>query len=267
MLMHRRYSRKREDVLYEFKERVRYSETDEHETAAILSVVNYLQDCSTFHSTEAGQTVERLREEKRAWLLSYWDIYIERMPALCEYITIGTSPHAFRGVLAQRNFWIKDASSAYILRADSLWFCYDTERQRPAKITEDMIAPYGELRDVLKLPASERKIQEPEGLSEAEAIPVQPHHIDSNHHVNNARYIAISEEVLRQHGCIRCFTGGRIRAEYRKAAVLGDTLFPKYGRTEKGWIVSLQDRDGRVFCNVEIGAARFGDEESREKND
>ena len=65
--------------MYEFNERVRYSETDEHEQATILSVVNYLQDCSTFHSTEVGLTVDYLREMKRAWLLSYWDIYIERM--------------------------------------------------------------------------------------------------------------------------------------------------------------------------------------------
>lgn len=109
--------------MYEFNERVRYSETDEHEQATILSVVNYLQDCSTFHSTEVGLTVDYLREMKRAWLLSYWDIYIERMPKLCERLTIGTCPHAFRGVLAHRNFWIKDEAGAYILRADSLWFC------------------------------------------------------------------------------------------------------------------------------------------------
>ena len=44
--------------MYEFNERVRYSETDEHEQATILSVVNYLQDCSTFHSTEVGFTVD-----------------------------------------------------------------------------------------------------------------------------------------------------------------------------------------------------------------
>ena len=184
--------------MYEFNERVRYSETDEHEQATILSVVNYLQDCSTFHSTEVGLTVDYLREMKRAWLLSYWDIYIERMPKLCERLTIGTCPHAFRGVLAHRNFWIKDEARAYILRADSLWFCYDTERMRPAKITEDMLTPFGEMRDVLELPASERKIMEPDELTEAAPILVQPHHIDSNHHVNNAQYIAIADEVLTE---------------------------------------------------------------------
>ena len=240
--------------MYEFNERVRYSETDEHEQATILSVVNYLQDCSTFHSTEVGLTVDYLREMKRAWLLSYWDIYIERMPKLCESLTIGTCPHAFRGVLAHRNFWIKHEAGAYILRADSLWFCYDTERMRPAKITEDMLTPFGEMRDVLALPASERKITEPEVLTEAAPILVQPHHIDSNHHVNNAQYIAIADEVLTEAaGGKERFHAGRIRAEYRKAAVLGDTMLPKYGSSpDGGLIVSLQSPAGEVYCNVEF---------------
>ena len=240
--------------MYEFNERVRYSETDENENATILSVVNYLQDCSTFHSTEVGLTVDYLREMHRAWLLSYWDIYIDRMPKLCERITIGTCPHAFRGVLAHRNFWIKDASAAYILRADSLWFCYDTERMRPAKITDDMLAPFGEMEDKLQLSASERKINEPEALTDAAPLVVQPHHIDSNHHVNNAQYIAIADEVLTEAGDGKQrFSAGRIRAEYRKAAVLGDTMLPKYGTSpDGGMIVSLQSPDGDVYCNVEF---------------
>ena len=240
--------------MYEFHERVRYSETDENENATILSVVNDLQDCSTFHSEEVGLTVQRLREMKRAWLLSYWDIYIDRMPRLCERITIGTSPHAYRGVLAHRNFWIKDEAGVYLLRADSLWFCYDTERMRPVKITEDMLMPFGEMQDVLQLPASERRITEPKELTEAPAILVQPHHIDSNHHVNNAQYIALADEVLtQQRGDAQHFSAGRIRAEYRKSAVLGDTMIPKYGTSEEGGIVvSLQSPAGEVYCNVEF---------------
>lgn len=240
--------------MYEFKERVRYSETDENEQATILSVVNALQDCSTFHSTEVGLTVDRLREMKRAWLLSYWDIYIDRMPRLCERITIGTSPHAYRGVLAHRNFWIKDEAGAYLLRADSLWFCYDTERMRPTKITEDMLMPFGEMQDVLGLPSSERRIAEPQERTEAPSILVQPHHIDSNHHVNNAQYIALADEILtQQRGDAQHFRAGRIRAEYRKSAVLGDTMIPKYGASEEGGIVvSLQSPEGEVYCNVEF---------------
>ena len=126
--------------------------------------------------------------------------------------------------------------------------------KEPAKITEDMLTPFGEMRDVLALPASERKITEPEVLTEAAPILVQPHHIDSNHHVNNAQYIAIADEVLTEAaGGKERFHAGRIRAEYRKAAVLGDTMLPKYGSSpDGGLIVSLQSPAGEVYCNVEF---------------
>ncbi|MBE6003447.1 MAG: acyl-ACP thioesterase [Lachnospiraceae bacterium] len=240
--------------MYEFDARVRYSETDETQNITITALVNYLQDCSTFHSADVGLTVDYLNELHRAWLLSYWDIYIERMPRLYENISIGTSPHEFRGVLAHRNFWIKDKDGNYLLKADSLWFNFDTERMRPVKIEENMIAPFGGINDVLKLPASDRRVSEPKELTTGDPIKVEQHHIDTNHHVNNARYIQIADDVLTKatEGKVH-FTSGRIRAEYRKAAVLGDIMIPKYGTTESGNVVlSLQNEAGEVYCNIEF---------------
>ncbi len=246
--------------MYEFKDRVRYSETDEKGRLRLAALVNYLQDCSTFHSTDAGLTVERLKEEKRAWLLAYWDIYVDRVPVLCEDIVIGTSPYDVKGVMARRNFWIREAAGKYLVRADSIWFCCDTERQKPVKITEDMIRPFGERRNVLALPASSRKIEVPEALIVGEAVTAAPHHIDSNHHVNNAQYIAIAADALAKTEAAasasdarQCAGIHRIRAEYRKAAVLGNIMMPHIGKTEEGYCVSLQNKEGEVYCNVEIG--------------
>lgn len=255
--------------MYEFKDRVRYSETDEKGRLRLSALVNYLQDCSTFHSTDAGLTVERLTEEKRAWLLAYWDIYVDRVPALCEEIVVGTSPYDVKGVLAKRNFWIREPAGRYLVRADSVWFCYDTERQRPLKITEDMLQPFGERRNVLALPDSGRKIALPAELTAGEPVLVSPHHIDSNHHVNNAQYIAIAADVLEKviWSGENAFAGRqnedgnaprdkgihRIRAEYSRAAVLGDIMVPHIGRTEGDYCVSLQSEEGEVYCNVEIG--------------
>ncbi len=240
--------------MYEFKDRVRYSETDETGRLRLSALVNYLQDCSTFHSTDAGLTVERLTEEKRAWLLAYWDIYVDRIPALCENIVVGTSPYEVKGVMARRNFWIREPEGEYLVRADSIWFCYDTARQRPVKITEEMIQPFGERRNVLALPESSRKIGLPEEMCIGEPVLVAPHHIDSNHHVNNAQYIAIAADVLAKYKAEQqTFDIHRIRVEYSKAAVLGNTMIPHIGKTEGGHCVSLRNEEGEVYCNVEIG--------------
>ena len=43
-----------------------------------------------------------------------------------------------------------------------------------------------------------------------------------------------------------------IRAEYRKAAVLGDEMVIKSTRAGRSYLVSLCNSDGDVFANVEL---------------
>ena len=70
--------------MYEFRERVRYSEVEENGKMGLLGMVNLLQDCSTFHSHDVGMSIERLKAEKKAWFLSAWDIQLRAFPELYE---------------------------------------------------------------------------------------------------------------------------------------------------------------------------------------
>lgn len=260
--------------MYEFEERIRYSETTENGLCSILALVNYLQDCSTFHSEDAGAGMEYLKERHRAWFLSSWDIYIDRMPRLCERIIVGTCPREIKGIMAHRNFWIRAAgkeNTDYLVRADSQWFSMNLETGKPERVTMEMVEPYGEIRNVLQLPQSKRRIVLPEEMQCCEAVQIQPHHIDSNHHVNNAQYIAIAAEAALQSDAYRQKkqttgteerTDGtgqgqipelkRIRAEYKQAAVLHDVIIPYAGMTEDGMVVSLKNKNGETYANVEF---------------
>ena len=62
--------------MYEFDSRVRYSEVDHHGTMPVPALINYFQDCSTFQSEDLGIGTTVLKEEKRAWLLSYWQVIL-----------------------------------------------------------------------------------------------------------------------------------------------------------------------------------------------
>ena len=70
--------------MYEFDSRVRYSEVDHHGTMTVPALINYFQDCSTFQSEDLGIGTTVLKEEKRAWLLSYWQVILSRKPELGE---------------------------------------------------------------------------------------------------------------------------------------------------------------------------------------
>ena len=60
---------------------------------------------------------------------------------------------------------------------------------------------------------------------------MERHHLDTNRHVNNAQYVAIARELLPVD-----FALGELRVEYRKAAVLGDVMYPKLAQVPEGYV-------------------------------
>ena len=92
-----------------------------------------------------------------------------------------------------------------------------------------------------------RKIILPGEMKEIGRRSVLKHQIDTNHHVNNAQYVDIAREILPEGLEI-----GEIRAEYKKAAVLGDEMVVKAAETEAGYVVSLCGEDDSIFANVEL---------------
>ena len=95
--------------MYAFDSRIRYSEIDHKERITLPGIINYFQDCSIFHSENIGFGVNRLKEEKRAWILSGWQVVVERYPALGEAVKVCTWPTGFKGAVGERNFLMLDA--------------------------------------------------------------------------------------------------------------------------------------------------------------
>ena len=50
-------------MIYQFDSRVRYSEVDENRRITLLSILNYFQDCSSFHSEKIGFGIDYLKEK------------------------------------------------------------------------------------------------------------------------------------------------------------------------------------------------------------
>ena len=232
--------------MYGFDSRVRYSETDEEGILSIEGMMNYLQDCSTFQSEDIGVGLSYMRGKKAAWWVYNWNIEIIRMPKLGDMIRIETWPHGFRGIFGYRNFVIRDAKGEILVQADSAWFYYDLESMTPSRPPKEDIDAYGS-EERLAMSQVPRRMSIPEGGTELSAVTVTRHHLDTNHHVNNAQYIEIARECLPEKTKIR-----RIWAEYRKAAVLGDVMVPYRVPSEAGdaEIISLRDPEGQVYASV-----------------
>ncbi len=236
--------------MYEFKSRVRYSEIDPDTLLSYIGIMNYMQDCSIFHSEDRGLGVHKLEKDQRVWLLTYWDILIERRPVLGEEITVCTWPYDFKGIFGYRNFLIKDEAGKPLVKADSYWVLTDTAKGAPVRVTDEYTLPYGPNEPRLEMEKKNRRISLPDDMVTAGRTRIIRHHIDTNQHVNNARYVDMAREVLPESAAGADI--GEIRAEYKKAAVLGDDVVLKLGEIQDGYVVSLQNPEGQVFANVEI---------------
>lgn len=243
--------------MYTFDSRIRYSETDETGALSLLGVINYLQDCSTFQSEDIGLGVEYLEEKKRAWLLSSWRIVIDRYPVLGERIKIGTWATSSKGIYGYRDFVIMDQDGNYLVRAESIWFFCDTEKMVPVRVMPEDVAAYGN-EEALDLGKAPRKILIPEEYEEGIPVTIATHHLDTNHHVNNAQYVDIAREAVP---CTKMVKG--IRADYKKAAVLGEILVPRVTKTgEDEWTVVLVDEVCEVRAVVWL---RYGEHKSNKE--
>ena len=133
------------------KQPVRYSETDIDAKLSLTGIMNYMQDCSTMQSEDAGVGIGYLGREKKAWLLSSWQIVIGRRPVLGERIKVLTWPYAVKGLYALRNFAILDEKGEYLVKANSYWFLMNTETGRPMRITDADTDPYGEFNPKIEM--------------------------------------------------------------------------------------------------------------------
>lgn len=231
--------------MYSFDSRVRYSEIDENKQLTVTGIINYLQDCSTFQSEDLGLGIDYLKANDRAWWLSSWQIAIERRPRLGEQVVISTWPYEFRGMYGYRNFTIRDKNGDYLVKANSIWFFFNTKENRPVKVQAHDIRGYGSGEERLSMEYADRRIAIPPEYQETESVLVARHHIDTNHHVNNAQYVQIAREALQEDIRIQ-----ELRVEYKQAAVLGDAMIPRVSRQGGEYTIVLCNQEGKPYAVI-----------------
>ncbi len=237
--------------MYSFDSRIRYSETDSEGKLSLEGLLDYFQDCSTFHSEDLELGVAYLKENKMVWVLSSWQIEISRFPNLAERVSIGTFPNDFKGCFGYRSFFMTDEKGAYLAKANTMWTLLDTENFRPLHPTDMMLEKYI-CEEKLPMDNVGRKIAVPADAVAQEEIVVRKQHLDTNNHVNNVQYVRMAMDYLPEG-----FVINKMRAEYKKQALLHDVLIP-YVASEKSEdgiekrIVSLKDEKGSIYVNVEF---------------
>lgn len=277
--------------MYQFESRVRYSETDSRGRLTPEGIMEYFEDCTTFHSEDVGIGVQFLKKQNRAWVLSFLQIEVNRYPSMGERIVIQTIPYEIKSFLGYRNFIMRTSRDEVLAYANSMWTYLDISAGKPVRASESEIQAYG-LSERYPMDYAPRKIALPERLKSAEEIVVKPHHLDTNNHVNNVEYVRMARELVQdEHGWNgasnsrniqgavaadvaqgmcgnRAFAAGEpflrgIRVEYKQSALLGDVIYPAFAwdASVSRMVVSLNDNSGKPYAVVEL---KYGKNDSVE---
>ncbi len=230
--------------MYSFESRVRFSEVNEKRELTLVSMCDYFQDASTFHSEQCGCGFDFLQPRNMAWMVLAWQVQVLRRPVLGEKIVSCTWPYAFKAFYGYRNYALKDGQGRYLAKANSVWALIDVTTGHPVKVLPEYISGF-DPEPRLDMPEYPRKIQAPKDGIRQEAFPVVRSQLDTNHHVNNGQYIQMAEAYLPED-----FEPGFLRVEYRKQARLHDIIAPLVHMENDTYTVSLCDTERKPYAVV-----------------
>lgn len=232
--------------MYQFESRIRYSETNAQGKLTLLALLDYFQDCTVFQSESIHYGIDYLRDNHRAWILASWHIVLGEQPSLGEHVRICTWPYEMKGFLGLRNFAMDNDEGEHLAWANTTWVYMDTETGKPCRVPDYVKEAYQ-----LDAPAFDnpkrRKIPVPEKYTEAGSLTVPAFFIDTNHHMNNSRYVMVASEYLPEN-----FRIHELQVEYRKAALLGDTIKVRTTEEDGAFTVNLTDPDGITYATVKF---------------
>lgn len=234
--------------MYSYTTRLRYSEYDSNMNLPIVSLVNLFQDCSTYQSEHLQKGMSYLSSKHQAWLVSAWQIELYEQPEIFETVKISTWPYKFDKVLGYRNFTMtNEAGDKVYAVGSSMWTLVNTQTHRATRISPEDIVGY-EVSPPFDMEYLPRRIKYPEtDYIKLSPIIVVSAHLDTNKHVNNGQYISLADENLPTG-----FTYNQIRAEYRKPAVLGDTIIPHYYIENNICYMKLMSDTNELYATVEF---------------
>lgn len=230
--------------MYTLKTTVSYSRLDRKGKVPYYEILNYLQDCSTFHSEGLGVGVDYLKSQNRAWVLLAYKIQIFKELQLGDRIEVGTCPTEFKKVFATRQFFIKDENGDFVVKAESIWSMLDIEERIPVRISEEYVKAYQTEQAFDSIGVS-RKIKFAGEKKIVGKLHVPKTYIDTNGHVNNADYLRAAEEFLPE-----IFDFNQIEIVYNKEALEGESILAAIYNEEKEMGLTFENEKGELHAQI-----------------
>lgn len=234
--------------MYEYSFRVGLEDSDYDGRMTIYAMMECFQKAFYNELDELNIGKRYFMGRDLGWFIHFWQVDIDQYPINCNEILIGTFSYENRGSIAKRNFYIKTNEDRIIVKAHSIWSLVYLPQLKIIRIPD-------EVRNIsvgtkLEMDYQSRRIRYDKDL-ESIAIGnhiVNTYEIDSNRHLNNARFVKIGFDAL---GKAKVPEIKRICVEYKKQAVLGDTIYIFLLKGNDCYL-DLKDELGESFATIRM---------------
>ena len=153
----------------------------------------------------------------------------------------GSFEDKFKGIFGCRNFLMESPDKEVLAYADSRWFYFDSSTGQPTRIDEDEKNAYP-IEPAYDMNYSSRKINCPDNLTLVDEVTVCQNYLDTNHHVNNGQYVRLAVNALPIDYKVK-----ELRAEFRLAAKMGDTMYVRTAKTDEHFYVIFTDEEENPY--------------------
>jgi medium-chain acyl-[acyl-carrier-protein] hydrolase len=223
---------------YSKQYRVRVYEADFRGTVRPVTILDYLQDTASEHSTSTGCSVKDLRTKNMTWVLSRYHIRFLRYPMVGEVVRARTWRSSMEGFFALREFEITDTWDKPLVLATSSWVIMSLETKRPVRI--DTVVTDLPIIDYRVLSDDFNSLPRLEDCDMEQAFNVRPCDLDANLHVNHTVYAGWAMETV-PNAILDGFNPSEIEISYRAEAFRGDTVIARSRQ--------IEDNDPRRFLH------------------
>jgi acyl-ACP thioesterase len=224
--------------LYAYSFRTAFSQVGGDWTMTLPGVVDALQNAAVFHAMEAGSGLEYLKTAPTAWIVLSWKLDMSRYPSLGEEVLIRTWATQFKSVYGYRNFEMESGQGELLGKARSLWVFFNHQRNRPQKLSPETAWAYG----VNPLGPEEEtlgKLELPPHMEKKEPFSIRIQDLDTNQHVNNARFIQMCTEYLPHGAWVT-----QMEAHYKHSARRPALVIPRVCQERDQCFVLLESQEG-----------------------
>ncbi len=237
---------------YEMKRTVRCSQIGEDGMMRNSALVDFLQDCSLKHLENEPVMTPYFKQTGCIMFLISRQLDIIKKPKLDDSVTVKTWCYELNKLYGFRNTVIYGEDGEILVKSIAGGCFINSQTMRTMKVpqeTIDRVKLEAKLEDIeytsrkITLPDCEPQVFEP--------VKINRCFIDMNRHVNNARYLDITDEFLPDDAQIK-----RIRCEYKLPVQRNSIVIPNVYTSDNILTVDLTTPEGKSYAIAEYTLSR-----------